>query len=71
VAFDLVTPMGERGAIFGPMRSSMFVSDPDTLTKAGYTWGEAVPTDPGGFYRVLDDNGADELFTLSYVGCAD
>ena len=36
MALDLVTQAGERGAVFGPMRSMMFVSDPDTLTKAGY-----------------------------------
>jgi hypothetical protein len=53
------------------MRSSMFVSDPETLTKAGYTWEEDVPKDPDGIYRVVSDDGQGELFTLSYVGCAD
>jgi hypothetical protein len=42
MALDLVTEDGQRGAIFGPMRSYMFVSDPDTLTKHGYTWKPAL-----------------------------
>jgi hypothetical protein len=66
-----VTQTGERGAIAGPMRSSMFVSDPETLAKAGYTWEQDVPKDPDGIYRVVSDDGQSELFTLSYVGCAD
>ena len=69
MALDLVTDTGERGAIFGPMRSSMFVTDPDTLTKAGYTW-QPVTADPGGVYTVLDDDGQRPLFSFSYVGCA-
>ena len=70
MALDLVTATGERGAIAGPMRSYMFVTDPDTLTKQGYQW-HPVSADPGGFYRVMSDDGQSELFILSYVGCAD
>ena len=70
MALDLVTQTGERGAIFGPMRSYMFASDPETLTRDGYRW-ESVSPDPDGFYRVMSDDGQNELFTLSYLGCAD
>jgi hypothetical protein len=70
MALDLVTQTGERGAIFGPMRSYMFATDPETLTKHGYQWSPASP-DPDGFYRVMSDDGQNELFTLSYLGCAD
>lgn len=70
MALDLVTRTGERGAIAGPMRSYMFATDPETLTKHGYRW-NPVSADPGGFYRVVSDDGQNELFTLSYVGCAD
>src|SRR3954449_873778 len=45
MALDLVTQTGERGAVVGPMRSMMFVSDPETLTKAGYQW-DQVSADP-------------------------
>ena len=70
MALDLVTQTGARGAIFGPMRSYMFVSDPETLTKGGYRW-DPASADPGGFYRVISHDAQSELFTLSYVGCVD
>ena len=70
MALDFVTQTGIRGAVFGPMRSIMFVTDPETLTKAGYQWEPASP-DPDGVYRVMSDDGQSEMFTLSYAGCAD
>lgn len=70
VALDFfLTDSGERGAIYGPMRSYMFATDLDTLTQLGYRWKNAEP-DPDGFFRVLSDDGQNELFTLTYVGCA-
>ena len=48
MALDLVTQTGERGAIFGPMRSYMFV--PIRKRYQG-----RLP-DPGGFYRVISDD---------------
>jgi hypothetical protein len=69
MALDLVTDTGERGALFGPMRSSMFITDPDTLTEHGYKW-RPVTADPGGVYGVVSDDGETKLYTLYYVGCA-
>jgi hypothetical protein len=65
----VVEKTGERGAIYGPMRSHMFVTDLAVLKRLGYRWGK-VAADPGGFYRVLSDDGDKEIFTFDYVGCA-
>jgi hypothetical protein len=70
MALDFVlTDGGEKGAIYGPMRSQMFPIDLRTLDRLGYSW-KPAPADPGGFFRVLSHDGQDELFTLTYVGCA-
>src|SRR3954464_15782587 len=65
----VVEKTGERGAIYGPMRSYMFVTDLAVLNRQGYRW-RSVPADPGGFYRVLSDDGQDEIVTFPCVGCA-
>lgn len=69
VALDLITPYGDRGVIFGPMRSVMFPTELRYLKNDGYRWKKAS-ADPGGFFRVLTDDGKRERFTLTYVGCA-
>ena len=60
MALDLVSDTGESWAIAGPMRSSMFHTDPDTLTKAGYRW-EPVHIDPDSIYAVLTDDGQTQV----------
>jgi hypothetical protein len=70
MALDFVlTDGGDRGAIYGPMRSHMFAVDLSTLKRLGYRWEPAHP-DPDGFFRVLSDDGQSELFTFTYVACA-
>lgn len=69
VALDIRTPDGERGALFGPMRSYMFLTDLKYLKRDGYRW-QAAGADPNGFYRVLTDDGQSERFTLTFVSCA-
>lgn len=69
IAIDLVTSEGQQGAIFGPMRSYMFmVENAGVLTSEGYKW-EPAQADPGGFFRVLSDDGQKELFYLTYIKC--
>ena len=60
---------GESGAVYGPMRSSMFPTDLSNLDRLGYRW-EKPQADPGGFFRVLSDDGQHELFMFRFVGCA-
>lgn len=69
MALDFVTDDGQRGAIYGPMRSIMFPADVKGLTKDGFRW-RAASSDPNGFFRVLTDDGQSEIFTLTYVECA-
>lgn len=69
IALDLVFADGQRGAIFGPMRSVMFQVDRQFLAAEGYTW-QPASRDPQGFFRVLSDDGQEERLTLTYVGCA-
>src|SRR5437868_9961567 len=70
MALDFVlTVGGEKGAIYGPIRSYMFAVDLSTLQRLGYRWKKAQ-ADPGGFFRVLSDDGQNELLTFTYVGCA-
>jgi hypothetical protein len=69
-AFDFVVEKtGERGQIYGPTRSHMFVTDLAALKRLGYRW-RSVPADPGGFYRVVSDDGDKEIMHFLYVGCA-
>jgi hypothetical protein len=70
IALEILSKEGERGAIFGPMRSYMFVTDPDYLEKEGYQW-QPVEEDKDGFYRVLSDDGKSELFTMVFLKCAE
>lgn len=69
IALDFVLADGQRGAIFGPMRSVMFPVESRFLTAEGYTW-QPAGHDPQGFFRVLSDDGQAERFILTYVGCA-
>ncbi len=69
MALDLITPLGQRGAIYGPMRSYMFITDLRNLTEQKYKW-RAADADPGGFFRILTGDGKREFMTLTYVGCA-
>ncbi|MGX5722383.1 hypothetical protein [Shinella zoogloeoides] len=69
MALDFFTDDGQRGAIYGPMRSIMFPADVKELTKDGFRWRPAS-ADPNGFFRVMTDDGQNEIFTLTYVGCA-
>lgn len=63
-----------RSAIYGPMRSYMFIIDSDAPVLANYKW-QKPDEDVGGSFRVLEDAGLAEdgsgtLFSLSYVACA-
>lgn len=69
IALEFVTDTGDRGYIYGPMRSYMFATDASVLRKLGYRWSK-VRSDPQGFFRVLTDDGQRELFTFVSKGCA-
>ena len=69
VALDFFLPhTGDRGVIFGPQRSYMFATDFDYLEASGFTWGPA-PEDAGGFFRVMTDDGHNEMFVFEFQRC--
>ncbi len=69
VALDFFLPhTGDRGVIFGPQRSYMFATDLDYLDANGFSWGSA-PEDDGGFFRVMTDDGHDEMFFFEFQRC--
>jgi hypothetical protein len=69
VALDFFLPhTGDRGFIYGPQRSYMFATDLETLEANGFSWGPA-PKDTGGFFRVLTDDGTNEIFHFEFQKC--
>jgi len=66
-AAEIVTKEGERGFIYGPMRSYMFAVDPEVVQD--FEWRPAE-TELHAFYTVRTDDGTEALFTLHDIGCA-
>jgi hypothetical protein len=46
----------------------MFATDLETLEANGFSWGPA-PKDTGGFFRVLTDDGTNEIFHFEFQKC--
>jgi len=66
-AAEILTKEGERGFIYGPMRSYMFAVDPEIVED--FEWRPAE-TELHAFYTVRTDDGTEALFTLHDIGCA-
>ncbi|TPJ32004.1 hypothetical protein [Mesorhizobium sp. B2-8-3] len=66
-AVEILTKEGERGFIYGPMRSYMFAVDPDVVKD--FEWRPAE-TEYQAFYTLRDDDGNEALLNFVDIGCA-
>lgn len=65
----IITEGGVRGAIVGQTPSWMYAADPDYIDRLPMRW-SPPDADPDRFFRVMSDDGEEELFTFNFVRCA-
>jgi hypothetical protein len=67
LALEFELPSGVLGYIYGPMRSSFFITDATVLAKYGVNW--LGPTSATGFFRIMTDDGNDIIMHLEGDRC--
>lgn len=67
LVLDVIGFNGQVGRINGFMRSEMQLADP-TSSEPVFWQEPPLEEEDGGFYRLVDNG--EELFTMTFVGCA-